>query len=323
MTAAAIATPVAGAARLVPRFGYAISAVGFRSYFAYHAHRGETISGVLRVVSLTPVAKTIVVDPADVSTASTGGLQYGDTTAQKDGRWLRLDVHRVHLSGSRSAAVPFTLTIPAAATSGEHFAAITAVDRRALTAHARGRGAIRLRLIPRLAMTTELRLPGPLLKGMSVGRSAIAVASSGASLALPIANSGNTLITTTTGTITISQNARPLFSGRIALGSFVPRTAITYHLPWHGTPTQGIYHVRGTIHPAGTRPITIDQTVSFGNHAIKKFQQQTGRQATATPATPGILILLLTLAIIAAAGFAVAYVRARKRLSNTTTTHAG
>ena len=311
------AAPSVLAAREGSQFGYAISAVGFNSYFIFNSHPGGSVHGTLRVVSLTPEVKTILLNPADVSTAAAGGLQYGNPPAHSEGSWLKLAVRSVRLSGNGSVTVPFTAAVPEDAPSGDHFLGITAVDRRAMTGAVTGNGPIRLRLIPRLAMTVQIRLPGPRVTAMSVGRAWIAVAPSGASLALGISNPGNRLIGPATGRITVSRGATPLFSQEVDLGPFVPRTAVAYHIPWEGTPAQGTYRVKGEIIPSHARPVAIDRTVTFGTSAIRQFRQQTGRPATEAPSAPLALEILLGLAIAAAAGFGFAYARVRNQASNT------
>jgi hypothetical protein len=223
----AAAAPCAMAARTGSPLGYALSAVGFRSYFVFDTRPRGSVHGTLRLVNVTPGEKTILVRPVDVSTAATGGLQYGNGAPSGEGRWLTLAVRRARLSGAGSASVPFSVRVPAGAAAGEHFMGIIAVDRRVFSRPAEGHGPIRLRLIPRLAMTIEVRLPGPRTVALAAGASKVVVAPSGASLALAITNPGNTLVPSSTGTITVSQGARTLFTHGIELAAFVPKTAIT------------------------------------------------------------------------------------------------
>ncbi len=140
------------------------------------------------------------------------------------------------------------------------------------------------------------------------------MAPSGASLAVAISNPGNTLISSTAGSVTVSQGNMPLFSEGIELAAFVPKTAIVYQVPWQGTPVQGTYRVQSDVRPTGGRPIAFAQTVTFGASAIRQFRRQTGRQAKESAGTPLAMIVLLALALAAAAVFAVAYSRARRQL---------
>lgn len=295
--------------------GYAISAVGFNAYFVFDTQPGRTVKGTLRLLSLTPRAKTILVSPVDVSTAADAGLQYGSAPPVGVGRWLNLRTHSVRLSGTRSADVPFTVHVPSGARPGDHFAAIIALDRRVLSQPSSGKGPIRLRVIPRLAMTVLVRLPGPRTRALAIGGAKIEVAPSGASLALAISSPGNTLIRSSTGGVTVSQGGKPLFSQTISLAAFVPGTSISYHVPWKGTPVEGLYRVKGEIHPTGARVIVFDRTIRFGHNAIRRFRAETGRSAIESSGTPILVTVALALALAAALGFGLAYLRSRRQLS--------
>lgn len=313
--AAMIGAPAASAAvRAGSSVGYALTAVGFRSYFAFDTHPGHTVRGILRVTNLSPVARSIVLAPVDVSTAAAGGLQYGQGPPQKDGRWLTLARHSIRLSGYGTSNIPFTARVSHGARPGDHFVGIVAVDRRVLDQPVGGRGPIRLRLIPRLAMTVALRLPGPVTRKLTLGAVTIAVAPSGASLAFGLSNPGNKLIAATNGSVTVSKNETPLFTRSIVLAAFVPNTSITYHVPWEGTPVQGTYRVTGELRPAGAPLIAFDRTVTFGRSAIHQYRRQTGRAAKESSGTPIVLIIALAVAVAVAATFAIAYARATRRL---------
>jgi hypothetical protein len=312
--AVAVATPARAAAPQRSPLGYAISAVGFSSYFVFDTRPGGDVSGTLRVLNLDGRTKTIVLRAADVSTASAGGLQYGEGAAHGEGAWLKLATDRVRLAGGAAASAPFTLHVPRTAAGGDHFLAIVAIDRAALTQRSRGRGAIRLRLVPRLAMTIEARVPGPRTSKLAVGHVGIAVAPSGASLALSLSNPGNALIPSTTGEVTVSQGDTPLFSADTPLASFVPKTAIDYHVGWEGVPVQGTYRVKGVLRPSGAPTIRFDRTVTFGSRAISRYRRQTGRRAIASSSLPTVLIVVLALVLALALAFAFAYARARRQL---------
>src|SRR5213080_2811264 len=83
----AVACSAALAAQAGSQLGYAVTAVGFKSYFVFNALAGDSVRGTLRIVSLTPGAKAILVAPVDVSTAAAGGLQYGNSEPRGEGRW--------------------------------------------------------------------------------------------------------------------------------------------------------------------------------------------------------------------------------------------
>lgn len=139
------------------------------------------------------------------------------------------------------------------------------------------------------------------------------MAPSGASLALGISNPGNTLIASSTGSVTVSQGSTELFGQAIELGAFVPKTSIVYHVPWKGTPVEGTYRVKGQLRPRGAPVIAFDRMVTFGGAAIQRFRSDTGKAATANAGTPVALIVALAIAVAVALGFGVAYARPRRQ----------
>jgi hypothetical protein len=301
-------------ARARSPLGFAIGAVGFSSYFVFDARAGDAVRGQLRVLNLGERARTIVLRAADVTTASAGGLQYSEGTTVGDGGWLELSAGSVRLARGRSASVPFTVHVARTARAGDHFLGIVAIDRAVLKRGSRGHGAIRLRLVPRLAMTVQVRVPGRATRRLAVGRVGIAVAPSGASLALSLSNRGNRLISQTTGEVTVSQGKTTLFSVDTPLAAFVPKTSIDYHVAWQGVPVQGTYRVKGRLRPSGAPTVSFDRTVTFGSRQIGRYVRQTGRRAIASSSLPTALIVVLAVAIALAIAFAAAYARVRRQL---------
>jgi len=163
-------------------------------------------------------------------------------------------------------------------------------------------------------MTIQVRLPAHARRALALGGVSIAVAPSGASLALQISNPANKLVNSTTGDLTVSQGGTPLFSQSLELAAFVPKSAITYHVPWEGVPVEGSYRVRGELRPVGAEVIRFDRMVRFGRRAIDKYRRQTGRPAKTSSSFPVVLAAALALALALAVAFAVAYVQARKQL---------
>ena len=141
-------------------------------------------------------------------------------------------------------------------------------------------------------MTVELRLPGRPTGALALHGAAVFVAPSGATLGLELANPGNTLLTATTGEVTLSQGSTALFSQSIELAAFVPRTQITLHVPWPGVPVEGTYIAKGVLRPAGGTPIVFQRSVRFGGGAIRRYREQTGKPATSAAGAPVVLVVV-------------------------------
>src|SRR6266540_5233415 len=77
--------------------GFAIDAVGFKSYFRYRIDAGEREAGALRVVNRSSRPLSVLLSPVDVTAAATGGLQSGIRRAGGDDGWLALARRGVRL----------------------------------------------------------------------------------------------------------------------------------------------------------------------------------------------------------------------------------
>jgi hypothetical protein len=134
----------------------------------------------------------------------------------------------------------------------------------------------------------------------------------GASLALRLANTGNTLIRNTSGTVTVSHAGKRLFSRTVRLDSFVPKTEIAYALPWLGRPVEGDYEVTGALRPRGAEPIELSTKAGFGKQRIREFRKETGRPAIEAEGTSPLLLALLGATLAALALAVAAYLRLRR-----------
>lgn len=292
-------------------FRYALAARGFRSYFVFNVRPGQTAHGTLEVIATGHGPATILLAPARVGTAAAGGLDFTRTQSS----WVQIASTTVRLTPGAHVPVPFTVHVPAGASPGQHFAGVLAVDSRALSARAAGSSAIRIRVVPQLAMTIEVTTPGRLWRALSVGRAAISVSPAGASLQLNLSNPGDELVSGASGHLTIAQAGRRLFASPLTLGPFVPGTQIALRAPWQGMPVAGTYTVTGTLRPAGSARIAFRRVVVFGNAAIRRFRRDTGRAAETSSGVPFWLLLLLGAVVVLAVAFAVAYARLRARVA--------
>src|SRR6266540_2661715 len=108
--------------------GFAIDAVGFKSYFRYRIDAGKRETGALRLVNRSSRPLSVLLSAVDITTAATGGLQYGTRRTGGDGRWLALARRGVRLPAGGVETVPFRLRVPKRAEPGDHFAGIVAIN---------------------------------------------------------------------------------------------------------------------------------------------------------------------------------------------------
>jgi hypothetical protein len=287
--------------------GFAIDAVGFESYFHYRAEPGTREAGALRIVNRSRRTLTVRLRAVDVTTAATGGLQYGTRRAGGDGRWLALARHGVRLPVGGVQTVRFRLRVPKRAAPGDHFAGIVAINRADDRAARRegGRGGLRLRFLPRLAIAVQATVPGGRTHELTTGHAGIDVTPSSTDATLALRNTGDLLVDATEGDLALFQGDTLLDRRYVDLGAFVPRTEIRLRVPFEGTPARGEYRVRGTLRPAGGRPVRVDEKIEFGEVAAQELKRETGREATASGvsaalvAIGGAAVLLALMTLIA------------------------
>lgn len=127
---------------------------------------------------------------------------------------------------------------------------------------------------------------------------------------------GGSLAWTTTPSASDFALAGPQAVVRYAdVGPFVPGTAITYHVPWRGTPVQGTYQVTGRLTPSRGPAVSFRRTVTFGGEAIEQFRRETGRAAEQSGGPPVLLVGLLAIATLAALGLGIGYLRMRRQVT--------
>ncbi len=275
--------------------------------------------GRVGVISRSGRPQAVALQGVDVGTAATGGLDYGDRAPRAAGRWVTLSRGSLDLAPGASVDVPFAVHVPAGARSGDHVAGVVAYDpgeiaREQRAARRQGRG-LRLAFRSRLAIAVVVRVPGPRHPRLTFGGAGVNASPSGVRIELRLRNSGNTLIKPTKGDVAVSQDGQPLFTTPVDLDTFAPESQIRFPIPLPGTPTQGTYHLQGTLHPNGAPAVKIDTDVEFTSRQAQRFTRASGKKVKRTDGGGfSLLYIALGFAVLAAVGFGVAYARARKQI---------
>jgi Bacterial protein of unknown function (DUF916) len=310
-------TLAAPAAAQPAQAGFALSAAGFDSYFRYRVTPGGSEAGTVQLTNLSERPVTVLLRAADVTTAATGGLQYGSAPPGGDAQWLTLDRSRLRLAVGGAQSVRFRLRVPASATPGDHFAGIVALNGRDLRM-ARRRPAARglqLRFLPRLAIAAQTTIPGGNTWQLQAGNANIEVTPSATNATLQLRNTGNRLVPATSGNLSLLQGSTPLVHHHVRLDSFVPNTQITVRVPFEGIPAHGTYRLRGTLHPSGGKPVHVDEEISFDETAARELRRETGQQAKSA-GVPTLLAGVAGAALLLVIATLAALLRRQRRLSN-------
>jgi hypothetical protein len=255
-----------------------------------------------------------------VGTAATGGLDYGEGSPHAVGRWVTLSRTSLALAPGAPVDVPFAVRVPAGARAGDHVAGVVAFDpgevaRERRAARRQGRG-LRIAFRSRLAIAVVVRVPGPRHPRLTFGGAGVNASPSGVRIELWLRNSGNTVVKPTKGDVTVSQDGQPVLTTGVDLDTFAPDSQIRFPIPLPGTPTQGTYHLTGTLRPSGAPPVKIDTDVEFTTRQAARFTRTTGRKVKQN-GDNGVSLVYIAFgfAVLAAFGFGVAYARARRQIS--------
>jgi hypothetical protein len=272
------------------------------------------------VISRRRTTQPVTLQVVDVGTAATGGLDYGSGPPRAVGRWVTLGRRSLALAPSAVAAVPFAVRVPVAVHPGDHVAGLVAYDPGELARERRAagkRGGLRLAFRSRLAIAVVVRVPGQRRPRLAFRGAGVNVSPSGVRIELGLRNTGNTLISPTKGDVTVSQDGQPLFTSAVDLDTFAPDSQIRFAIPLPGTPTQGTYHLSGTLRPNRAPPVKIETDVEFTNREAQRFTRASGKKVRRDGGGGSpLLIVALGLALLAAVGFGIAYARARSQISS-------
>jgi hypothetical protein len=276
------------------------------------------LHGAVLVRNLSGHALTVILQRADIQNASNGNANYITTGVAATGRWLRVSAGRVHLAAHTSQRVTYTISIPADAVGGSHYAGIVAInaanfDTPAVRGRAKGRS-FRFYLISRQALPLTVRLPGRLSRGLSLRSASVSVEPIGAGLVLGLLPGGNELTEDAPVNLRVLRDAHTIFKYASTLGQLFPGSPLNFRIPWHGTPTAGAYHLIGTIRPQGSTVIYINRTIQFTPQGAAQLKRVTPAAAQPPAAgMPGWVWIVLALGGMLLIGLSLAVWKLSRR----------
>ncbi|MEV7232370.1 DUF916 domain-containing protein [Polymorphospora sp. NPDC051019] len=139
---------------------------GNRPFFSYDLAPGGTVTDHVGVTNLGTAPVTLTVYGSDAYNTTSGGFDLlpADRPPTDVGGWIRLAQTTVTVPARSRADIPFTLTVPANATPGDHAGGIVA-SVTSSSADARGHAT---RLEQRVGSRVYLRVNGPLRPSLRV-----------------------------------------------------------------------------------------------------------------------------------------------------------
>lgn len=305
----AAAAPVNAQPGTVDSPGFSIAAAGQESFFVFKSKPGRSVTGAVLLTPEPERTTEVVLKAVDVTTAATGGIDYGSADPEGVGRWIDLSDARVTLEGS-PVSVPFEVRIPEDARAGDHFAGIVAYDAGAQDAKEGPQRQVQLEFVSRLAIATQIIVPGKKRADVRFAGAAIEVAPSGAVLHVSFDNQGNALAEDIVGNVTLSRDDRLILSDRLEMTSFLPETSVAYPFPFPRTPAEGTYQLAGSFQVGDGPRQEIEAEVEFGSEQAEEFEAETGREADGAG---GISALLIALIVVGGGALAAVVLLLRER----------
>ncbi|MEV4416538.1 DUF916 domain-containing protein [Catellatospora sp. NPDC049609] len=160
-----------------------------RQYFFLESPPGQTVIDSVRVANLTDKPMTLRLYGADAfNTSADGGfgLRQESQTQQGIGAWTRVGLADVVVPAKRQADIPFTITVPANATPGDHVGGVVAAE--AAPSGQLDGGGLTVGVTHAVAARVYLRVSGPTVPGLAVAD----LTADRGQLTYDLANTGNT-----------------------------------------------------------------------------------------------------------------------------------
>lgn len=313
------ATPASAATVPSSQVAFRLSPVGSIGSVTLHGTPGDVLHGAVRVHNVSGRAITVILQRADIETASNGDAEYVAARPDHAGRWLRLASGRVHLAPHATRQIAVTVRIPVLAGGGSHYGGIVAFNAadlitRVTGGRSKGR-AFTFYRVSRQAVPLTIHLPGRVSRSLSLRSVKLIVEPIGAGLVLRLLPGGNELTEAAPVKLRVLRGARTIFTSVATLGQLFPGSALDYRITWPGRPTPGTYRLIGQIRPQGSAVINIDQTIGF-NDANARQLKRVASSVVASPdsSTPGWVWIVLGGGAVLLIGLSFAVFRLTRRL---------
>lgn len=272
-------------------------------YFLLDARPGEVITQSVDVRNDSAQRLDLQLAAVDTATGSLGGASYGLRSEERTrtGAWIELDRTSLALAPGASAVVPFTVTVPGDAVSGEHLAGISVSPSRdpgAPGAGGSGGAGVSVDVQARRVVAVQVNLPGKATPELVIDGVTAAARPDGLYLEIAIAHTG-TALTKGTGVISLPDDD---FEREFSIDTFVPDTSIAYPVKWSPDAPDGEHRAQVEVR-YGDQAASWEGTVTVGEQVRDELAD---RQVDAPGAADTAWIPFAVLAGLVAAALALA-----------------
>ncbi len=245
-----------------------------KGYFLFSSKSGSSVSGQVRLTNPTDDSITVSLSFVDSLTSDNGGSAFETDEVQSTGisRWMKIGEPIVTIAAHSDVLVDFLVTIPDDVMPGQYLAGLAAsevpadVSPGSEDAEPKTAGAT-VTMRTRYVIGVEIDIPGDWVPSLLVDGVTLIDHPSGPIVGIEMTNDGDTFLRPT-GSIEITgNNADPVISQSIELGTFVTGTSIVYPVAWQGEIQPGTYQVKVNLDYADDQKVSFTGEITFDENA--------------------------------------------------------
>jgi hypothetical protein len=320
------ALPVHAAAVAAPRLGIRLlDTTG--AYVSLTLRPGTTKKVHLELGNYGTTRATARSYVADVYSMIDGGMGVGLWGAPTDGTtaWLSYPATTLDLDPRQAVPEMMTVSVPATAAPGDYISALV-IEGDAGTSQS---GDAAFKQVDRQAVAVAIRVPGPLVPGLSLPTAALRTTPGGVSyLDLGVSNNGNVHLHLA-GTYTLlGPTGAQVAGGPVVMDTVYAHTSTTLAVPLAVALTPGAYTVSLTLSDpkepvsGSSGPLPLDIASPVALLTLTAPASTAGLPSSSVDLVPMIVITLgigLALGVTVASAASIVYRRSRRRQPSTTT----
>lgn len=285
--------------------GFSLETPNGKGWYTIKAKPGETKKVKLIIRNFSEKSRSIELTNTDAGVASLGGYSFLQGKPSVAGPWIQLSKNRFTIPAGQSKKISFIVNVPKDAREGEHYAGITAVNRKELAKIEKQRASAKkgaqILVMSQAGIAVGIVVQGKREVSLHYDTAAMQINPSGNALLTRISNNGTKLVKHTKINMRLYKNNQLVASRKDDIGTFVTRSTLAYAVPIKQPLDKGEYTLTGTITPDGGKAIEIKDSLHVGDATVDKAEdyEQPGAQK-AEPAIPTwgwVVIGLLALCI--------------------------
>lgn len=208
---------------------------GSFGYFVHSLAPGGSLSDEAMVMNSGDVPVTLKLYAADAVTAIEGGTAFANEGEEKNGvaSWLALPVSELTLEPGEERVVPFTISVPADASPGQHVAGLVLEAAPSGEAPLSGEGEVQfaVKVVRRAGVAVLIDVPGPHVAGLEISGAGLRQQDDqGATFVVAVRNTGNIFVRGEGSLVIKDRQGTELASIPLKMDTVLPGDATTFQV---------------------------------------------------------------------------------------------